>query len=503
MAGCPLVVTPAEMVVRFGDPASVNCSTDADVQQIGWEAPVGATSGPGPAVIWKIEKLEDWQITLLCFINLKDNYQCSKKLTITLYKTPDIVSVSALNDGPMVEGTEYHLNCSIVNVAPVQKLKVTWYRGNETVHTDVFKETSKVPVIVSSALRVTPVGDYNGAHFTCKAELQLGQNGPQTDTTVTSSPYIAVVHYKPVLKACPARYAGVEHEFSMDKLPFLADGNPPPIVEWYFDGYLINASEPLTRTQSGNYTAEIYNNLGRSTTSVVITIEYGPLFHCEHHYNVKENENGQLPCEPEGIPKPTITWHKDGNEIESPQRWTKHDSGSYSLFATNKHGTAHHLLRLEVLYAPVFKEGTSKKEVYLGENVTIDCSAEGNPVPEILWTFSSAVNVKNITRRRQKNIHIIGATSTHAGVYSCYGINEVGRVTKSVTLTMKDKTSEVSSTAKWWLIIFIAILIILILILILTCVHKQCKKHGQYSFVTDKANDGSDIPMTQSNGVHA
>ncbi|XP_032392823.1 vascular cell adhesion protein 1 isoform X2 [Etheostoma spectabile] len=346
--GCPIVVTPAEMVVRFGDPASVNCSTDADVQQIGWEAPVGATSSSDPAVTWKVEKLEDWQITPLCFINLKNNNQCSKKLTITLYKTPDIVSVSALDDGPMVEGTEYHLNCDIINVAPVQKLKVTWYRGNETVHTDVFNETSKVPVDVSSTLRVTPVGDHNGAPFICKAELQLGQNGPETDTTVTSSPYMAVVHY-----------------------------------------------------------------------------------------------------------------------------------------------------------VPVFKEGTYKKEVNLGENVIIDCSAEGNPVPEILWTSSPAVNMKNITWGRQKLIHITGATSTHAGVYSCDAINEVGRVTKSVTLTIKDKTKEVSSTSKWWLVVFIAILILILLIFILIWVHKQCKKHGQYSFVPDKTNEGSDIPMTPSNGVHA
>ncbi|XP_032392822.1 hemicentin-2 isoform X1 [Etheostoma spectabile] len=501
--GCPIVVTPAEMVVRFGDPASVNCSTDADVQQIGWEAPVGATSSSDPAVTWKVEKLEDWQITPLCFINLKNNNQCSKKLTITLYKTPDIVSVSALDDGPMVEGTEYHLNCDIINVAPVQKLKVTWYRGNETVHTDVFNETSKVPVDVSSTLRVTPVGDHNGAPFICKAELQLGQNGPETDTTVTSSPYMAVVHYKPVLKACPGHYGGVEHEFSMDKLPCLADGNPPPIVMWYFDGDLINASEPLNRTQSGNYTAEIYNSLGRSTTSIVITVEYGPLFSCKHHYKVKENENGRILCEPEGIPKPTITWNKDGHEIDSLQRWTKHDSGNYSLFATNKHGTANHVLHLEVLYVPVFKEGTYKKEVNLGENVIIDCSAEGNPVPEILWTSSPAVNMKNITWGRQKLIHITGATSTHAGVYSCDAINEVGRVTKSVTLTIKDKTKEVSSTSKWWLVVFIAILILILLIFILIWVHKQCKKHGQYSFVPDKTNEGSDIPMTPSNGVHA
>ncbi|XP_031168644.1 intercellular adhesion molecule 5 isoform X1 [Sander lucioperca] len=344
--GCPLVVTPAEMVVRFGDPASVNCSTDADVQQMGWEAPVGATSTPGPAVIWTVEKLEDWQINPLCFINLKDTYQCSKKLNITLYKTPDIVSVSALDNGPMVEGTEYHLKCNIINVAPVQKLKVTWYRGNETVHAEVFNETSKVPANVSSTLRVTPVGDYNGEHFICKADLQLGQNGPETDPTVTSSPYMAVVYY-----------------------------------------------------------------------------------------------------------------------------------------------------------APVFKEGTDNKEVNLGENVTIDCSAEGNPVPKILLNYSSAVNVKETIRGRQKGISITGATSTNAGVYSCDAINEVGRVTRYVTLTMKGKTSPVSSPTIWWLLI---ILIAVLILIILISVHSYSKKHGQYSFVPDKANDGSEIPMTpQSNGVQA
>lgn len=87
--------------------------------------------------------------------------------------------------------------------------------------------------------------------------------------------------------------------------------------------------------------------------------------------------------------------------------------------------------------APVFKEGTDNKEVNLGENVTIDCSAEGNPVPKILLNYSSAVNVKETIRGRQKGISITGATSTNAGVYSCDAINEVGRVTRYVTLTMK------------------------------------------------------------------
>lgn len=93
----------------------------------------------------------------------------------------------------MVEGSEYLLNCDIVNVAPVQNLKVTWYRGNETVHTQMFNDTSVTPVTVSSTLKVTAERGHNGALFRCEAELHLGPKGPEVIPTVTSLPYTAVV----------------------------------------------------------------------------------------------------------------------------------------------------------------------------------------------------------------------------------------------------------------------------------------------------------------------
>ena len=75
----------------------------------------------------------------------------------------------------------------------------------------------------------------------------------------------------------------------------------------------------------------------------------GPSFACNDHYEVKEGDFSQTTCEPEGLPRPNITWLKDGEVIPTPQRWTRHDSGNYSLRATNKHGTATHALYLDVL----------------------------------------------------------------------------------------------------------------------------------------------------------
>lgn len=78
---------------------------------------------------------------------------------------------------------------------------------------------------------------------------------------------------KPLIRGCPDHHTGVEHDFSMDMLPCRAEGNPPPTVQWYFQGKLINGSERLTRIHSGKYTAEVANRIGSSKTSIDITIE--------------------------------------------------------------------------------------------------------------------------------------------------------------------------------------------------------------------------------------
>ncbi len=86
MAGCPLILEPAEIVVRFGDPASVNCSTSAtDVVKMGWEATVGGTGFENTsAVTWTVGKLEDWTIKPTCFVTLDDK-QCTREAAVTLY----------------------------------------------------------------------------------------------------------------------------------------------------------------------------------------------------------------------------------------------------------------------------------------------------------------------------------------------------------------------------------------------------------------------------------
>uniref|UniRef100_A0A3P8QHZ4 Ig-like domain-containing protein n=2 Tax=Astatotilapia calliptera TaxID=8154 RepID=A0A3P8QHZ4_ASTCA len=499
--GCPLTLTPSETVVKFGDPVSINCSTSVtDVEGMGWEAPFGGTGFERPPVVtWRVEKLEEWTPSPFCYVTLVNGSQRTVSPVITVYKTPDSVSVSDMGHGSMVEGREYDLKCDVINVAPVQNLTVTWYRGNETVLTQMFNDSTMTPVNASSTLRISTQRDYNGLTFRCEAELHLGPKGPKFPPNVTSPPYTAVVLYKPFMESCPDHVTVVENAaFSKSILSCQADGNPPPTVQWFYEGKILNSFKPLTRTDSGKYTAIVENSRGRSNTSVHITVEYSPSFTCKEHYEITVNDKHQSICEPVGLPTPTLTWLKDGKQMVSPQRWKKNDSGKYLLKAHNTHGTAEHTLYLEILYAPEFKEGNESKEVLQGENVTLSCSADSNPPSNITWIYTAAVNSNMTTEGHQKTVTITRATSTNAGYYICVAENKVGRNTRFITLMITGKSSQIPFPIIW---VSLTLLIIILILLVVCCRICQ-KKRGHYSFFPVKVSNVSNIPLTsvQANG---
>uniref|UniRef100_A0A672FJ55 Ig-like domain-containing protein n=1 Tax=Salarias fasciatus TaxID=181472 RepID=A0A672FJ55_SALFA len=192
---CPLILVPPKIVARFGDPVSAVCNTSAtDAEGIGWEVPVqGIGPVPPPSVSWNVEKLVEWEIEPVCYLNLKDGTQCSVTLPVTLYHTPDKVSISG-PDHDLIEGNEYRLKCYIHNVAPAEKLKVFWYKDDDELPVREFYEESRTPVTVSDTLIITPTRHYNGSVFKCLAVLDLRPDGPQNLFTV-SSPYTFTIVY--------------------------------------------------------------------------------------------------------------------------------------------------------------------------------------------------------------------------------------------------------------------------------------------------------------------
>ncbi|MEQ2177556.1 hypothetical protein GOODEAATRI_004803 [Goodea atripinnis] len=494
LENCGLTLMPSEVYVKYGDPASINCSTASrDVVKMSWEFSVGSSSETPPTVTWTVEKLKDFTAKPFCFVTLNDDNQCTIKPDIILYKLPDSVALSAVGNGSMREGEEHQLECVIHAVTPANKLLVKWYKDNENVLSDDKKNLSLSPPgslkTLSYFYTFTAKKSDNGSLFRCEAEFQFGPAGPLVPPSMASKPYTAHVHYKPTFKACNSHYTGVENRFRLHDLSCETDGNPPPDIKWYYNGALIDSLKLLNRNDSGIYTATVHNSMGQVKTDVSIRVEYRPSLSCQMLYEVKVNEAPKTLCELEGSPPPDISWLKNGTEI-FPRHWKKHESGNYSLKASNKHGKAEQHFYLNILYSPEFTESDTTVGFTADNNVSLVCNADGNPEPEIKWThYQPADNVRETTVGRQKIITITRATSTNAGHYICVATNKVGNVTRSVILVKRDKIDHFFTY--WWVIL---LLVLVIVIVILGLIYgNNRRRQGLYTFVHDQI-----IPM-QSN----
>lgn len=117
-------------------------------------------------------------------------------LTCSLVSTepPETVSVSFVNHtGPVLEGQPYTLRCDVRDVAPVENLAVTFYKGATALSTLQTKNCIATPVSEVFTLTVTPHRDDDGAQYWCEAELKLGPHGPRRPPVVSLEKITAVV----------------------------------------------------------------------------------------------------------------------------------------------------------------------------------------------------------------------------------------------------------------------------------------------------------------------
>lgn len=107
---------------------------------------------------------------------------------------PDDVSISFVNhSGPALEGRQYTLQCGVQEVAPVDKLTVTFYKGTSALSTQRVKSCVATPVTEVFTLAIRPRRDDDGAQYWCEARLLLGPDGPPHPPVVESEKITAAV----------------------------------------------------------------------------------------------------------------------------------------------------------------------------------------------------------------------------------------------------------------------------------------------------------------------
>ncbi|XP_039973461.1 hemicentin-1-like [Xiphias gladius] len=286
-ASCPIELSPPSVVVKYGDPVSVNCSTSEILfEGIGWEATQGGRSlEPVNHLTWAVENLTDWTISPSCFINGSPNGtfdQCSKTAKVVLYTFPENISISSStgSDGVMIEKEIYDFRCHIHRIAPVQHLNVRWYKGNNLISTNIFNTTSKKPLDRVSVYRFTPTKQDNGVTFRCEAHLDLGPEGSQFHAV--SQDFNITVNYP------PSEITGLEDsEVEVGSAVWLkcsSTGFPQPKYSWDYyladnvteeneDGMSLLLIHNANAHNTGSYTCHASNERGNVSKTAKVTVK--------------------------------------------------------------------------------------------------------------------------------------------------------------------------------------------------------------------------------------
>ncbi|KAM4743247.1 roundabout homolog 1 isoform 3-T3 [Anableps anableps] len=257
-----------------------------------------------------------------------------------------------------------------------------------------------------------------------------------------------------------------------------AEGRPAPTVEWYKDGERVETDRDNPRSQrmllpsgslfflrivhgrrskpdEGSYVCVARNYLGEAVShnaSLEVAILRDDFRQNPADVIVAAGEPAVLECQPpRGHPEPTISWKKDGVNIDDrDERITirggklmitnarKSDAGKYVCVGTNMVGEREsEIAELTVLERPSFVRRPSSTVVLVDQSVEFKCEARGDPVPTVRWRKDDGDLPKGRYEIREDHtLKIRRVISTDVGSYTCVAENMVGKAEASATLTV-------------------------------------------------------------------
>jgi hemicentin len=165
---------------------------------------------------------------------------------------------------------------------------------------------------------------------------------------------------------------------------------------------------------------------------------------------VVEGRNALLRCITTGIPAPTVSWFRNGEQLSSGRYQMQEeilemsnseveDAGQYVCLASNKGGNSSASVTLFVHYPPVVTVHPSNQTILLNAKVTFRCSAQSDPRSLMSWS-KDGINVTNSSRIVVSHSHhaiqltIADVVSNDAGRYVCTGQNYVALSSASAIL---------------------------------------------------------------------
>ncbi|KAG7157354.1 Neuroglian-like 1 [Homarus americanus] len=256
------------------------------------------------------------------------------------------------------------------------------------------------------------------------------------------------------------------------KLYCIYGGYPVPEVRWWresrgdvesdkLDHYgKVLVLEDLEEVDMGSYYCQATNEAGESDTQhFTVYVEAAPEFVVEPGViNSPQGATAVFNCEASGDPKPTITWTKNGQLLDTHETTVVFDTLESSMKAaiacnaSNEHGYVYKSVYLNVLsLPPEWLTEPADLAVLEGGAATLECEAYGSPDPNMTWAKMEGdekVIIDDGDPRydvEDNKLIIKSVDEDTEGQYICIATNKFASLNSVAEIVMREKTGAEAS----------------------------------------------------------
>ncbi|KAL9961350.1 hypothetical protein ACROYT_G030270 [Oculina patagonica] len=222
-------------------------------------------------------------------------------------------------------------------------------------------------------------------------------------------------------------------------------GNPQPSVTWlgansaplsdrfHFDRDGRLKVRHVTLDDAGQYTCAGRNLLGTANKTAMMIVEAPPRIQLSPGpTHAQTGLTVTLPkCHVTGFPAPVLTWRKIPGSLAKDRivqdgalltvgLVEKHDIGSYVCQAKNALGETSAVTLLVVFSLPKFiTRPPHTVTKFTGSDLSLTCSATGDPTPTISWKRSKGAWVEERMKVNEGTLQISSLSEADSGIYIC------------------------------------------------------------------------------------